>query len=304
MQHTKKIILLLLLFVITMRMSAQELDCQISVTSPQLEGTDKRVFESMQQSMYEFINNRKWTNFNFRVEERIECTILLTVNDRLGSDEFRGTLNLVLRRPVFNTAYNTPLLNTVDKDFTFRFVEFQPLDFSENTYTSNLTSTLAFYIYMFLGMNFDSYAPLGGTPYYEKAQSIVTAAQNAPESGWKGFESQKNRFWFVENFLNPSNAGLRDFMYKYHRQGLDVMYEKVDLGRSAITESMNYLQALYNAKPGLYGLQLILDAKRDEFVNIYSDQRVPPMEKTQVVNILKEIDPANGSKYQTILSGK
>lgn len=300
----KKFILLLFLVTLFARIQAQEIDCQITVTAPQLEGTDKRVFESMQQALYEFINNRKWTNYNFKIEERLECTIILTVNDRMGSDEFRGTLNLVLRRPVYNTAYNTPLINTVDKDFTFRYVEFQPLDFSENTYSSNLTSTLAFYVYMFLGINFDTYSPNGGTPFYEKAQSIVTAAQNAPESGWKGFESQKNRFWFVENFTNPANSALRDFLYKYHRQGMDMMYEKVDQGRTAITESLNYLQIMYNAKPGLYGLQLITDAKRDEIINIYSDQRVPPMEKTQVVNLMKEIDPANGSKYQTIISGK
>jgi hypothetical protein len=288
----------------SLRGTAQELECQISVTSQQIESSDKRVFESLQQAMFEFINNRKWTNYDFRVEERIECTIMLTVNEKIGSDEYRGTLNLVLRRPVYNTAYNSPLLNLVDKDFTFRYVEYQPLDFNENTFLSNLTSTMAFYIFMFLAVDMDSFSPNGGTPFYEKAQLIVTAAQNAQESGWKGYESQKNRFWMIENFTNPSNSALREFLYKYHRQGLDMMYEKTDQGRAAITESLSYLMTLYNAKPGLYGLQIILDAKRDEFVNIYSDDKVPPMEKTQVVNILKEIDPANGSKYQTILTGK
>jgi len=300
----KKILILLSLLLITARSFSQELDCQVSVTAPTLTGTDKRVFETLQSAMYEFINNRKWSNFNLKTEERIECTILLTINDRMGTDDFKGTLNLVLRRPVYNSAYNSVLLNWIDKDFQFHYVEFQPLDFAEGSYTSNLTSTLAFYVNMFLGLYFDSYSVDGGSPFYDKAQSIVNAAQNAQETGWKAYESQKNRFWLVENYLNPANSELRNFSYRFHRLGLDQMYEKLDQGRSEVTEGIELLKTLYNEKPGLFALQLIMDAKRDEFVNIYSDQRVPPMEKTSVVNTLKEIDPANGSKYQTILSGK
>jgi hypothetical protein len=299
----KKILILLAFFLLASRSFSQELDCQVSVTSQQISGTDKRVFETLQSAMYEFMNNKKWSSYNFRTEERIECTILLTVNERLGTDDFRGTLNVVLRRPVYNSAYNTNLLNWIEKDFQFRYVEYQPLNYSDGIYTANITSTMAYYAYMFLGLYFDSFSPSGGTPFLEKAQAVVNAAQNAQEPGWKGYESQKNKFWLVENYLNPSNSELRNFNYKFHRLGLDQMYEKVDQGRSAITESIDMLKTLYNEKPGLFALQLIIDAKRDEFVNIYSDQRVPPMEKTSVVNILKEIDPANGSKYQTILAG-
>jgi hypothetical protein len=157
---------------------------------------------------------------------------------------------------------------------------------------------------MFLGLYFDSFSPYGGSPYFEKAQNVVNSAQNAQESGWKAYEGQKNRFWMVENIQNSANSALRDFLYKFNRQGLDVMYDKLEQGRMAITESLDYLQKMYVAKPDLFLLQLILDTKRDELVNIYSDQRVPPMEKTNVVNLLKEIDPANGSKYQAILEGK
>jgi FMN-dependent NADH-azoreductase len=300
----KKILILLAVFLVSGRSFSQELNCQVSVTAPQLTGTDKRVFETLQTVIYEFMNNRKWTSANLRTEERIECTVLLTITDRMSTDDFKGTLNLVLRRPVYNSAYNSVLLNWIDKDFQFHYVEFQPLDFAEGTYTSNLTSTLAFYSNIFLGLYFDSFSQNGGSQFFDKAQSIVNAAQNAQETGWKGYESQKNRFWLVENYLNPSNSELRDFSYRFHRLGLDQMYEKVDQGRNEVTESLDLLKTLYNEKPGLFALQLILDAKRDEFVNIYSDQRVPPMEKTNVVNTLKEIDPANGSKYQTILSGK
>jgi len=297
----RRIILILAMFVILIHCRSQEISCQVTVNAPKLEGTDRRVFEAIQKAMYEFMNNRKWTNYNFKTEERIDCTMLLTINDRLGSDEFNGTLNVVLRRPVMNAAYNSTLLNYVEKDFQFRYVEFQPMDYSEGTFTSNLTSVLAFYAYMVIGFHFDSYSLGGGRPFFDKAQSIVNTAQNAQETGWKGYEGTRNRYWFAENMLNPSNNDLHDFLYKFHRLGLDQMYDKLDAGRASITESLDLLKTLYNAKPDLYALTIILDAKRDEFVNIYSDQKVPPMEKATVSNLLKEIDPANSSKYQTIL---
>jgi hypothetical protein len=297
----KKVFLIFSLLLLFFHINAQEFDCQISVSAPKMEGTDKRILETLQSALYEFMNNRKWSNFNFQTQERIECSILLTVNDRLGSDDYKGTLNVVLRRPVLNTAYNTILLNYIDKDFQFRYSEYQPLDYSDGQFSSNLTSVLAFYSYMFLGLYFDSFSPYGGSTFFDKAQSVVNAAQNAQEGGWKAYEGQKNRFWMVENIQNSANSQLRDFLYKFNRQGLDVMYDKLEQGRAAITESLELLQKMYVAKPDLFLLILILDTKRDELVNIYSDQRVPPMDKTNVVNLLKEIDPANGSKYQAIL---
>jgi hypothetical protein len=280
---------------------SQELQCQIQLSTQQIEGTDKRIYQTLQTALYEFLNNRKWSNRNFRMEERIECTMVLTLTERLGSQDFRGTLNVVVRRPVLNAAYNSVLLNLLDKDIQFSYVESQPLDYSEGSFTSNLTSVLAYYVYLILGVEFDSYSPSGGSPFFEKAQAVVNSAQGAAETGWKAYEGTRNRYWIVENFMNPGNSPIRDFYYKFHRQGLDQMYERVDQGRSGVTESIDDLKTMYDSKPDLYALTLILDAKRDEFVNIYSDQRVPPMEKTSVVNILKEIDPANSSKYQTIL---
>lgn len=296
----KPVFLTVALLLLIVRGNGQEFNCIVNVSTQKLEGSDKHVYETLQHAIYEFMNNRKWSNFNFRTEERIECTVLLTINERLGSDEFRGNLNLVLRRPVLNTSYNSILLNYLDKGFQFRYVEYQPLDYSDGSFTSNLTSVLAYYSYLFLGLYFDSFSPSGGDQFFEKAQEVVNAAQNAPESGWKAFESEKNRYWLVANYLNPTYSGLRDFSYLYHRMGLDMMYEKVDAGRGSITESLNYIQNVYNTKPGLFALQLIFEAKRDEIVNIYRDQRVPPVEKNNIVNMMKEMDPANSSKYITI----
>lgn len=298
-------ILVILLCIFSLTGSyAQELNAMISINTQKLEGTDKKVFQTLQQAMYEFINNRKWTNFTFKQEERIECTMMVTIDQRLSADEFRGTMNVVIRRPVLNSAYNSVLLNTVDKNIQFKYVEYQPLDYSDGTFTSNLTSILAYYSYTVLGFYLDSFSPSGGSAYFEKAQEVVNAAQNTQDPGWKAFDSDKNRYWIVSNYLNPANSGLRDFAYRYHRLGLDQMYDKVDQSRTSVSEGVEILQKIYNAKPNLYALQLIFDAKRDELVNIYADQRVPPMEKTNITNILKEIDPANSSKYQVIIDGK
>ena len=220
----RKIIILLIVFLASIRSYSQELDCQVSVTAPQISGSDKRIFETLQTAIYEFMNNRKWSSYNFRMEERIECTMLITVTDRMAPDDFKGTINLVLRRPIYNSAYNSILLNWIDKDFQFHYVEYQPLNYAENTFTANLTSVLAYYANIFLGLYFDSFSDNGGNPFFDKAQSIVNTAQNAQETGWKGFESQKNRFWLVENYLNPAYSNLRDFSYRFHRLGLDQMY--------------------------------------------------------------------------------
>jgi hypothetical protein len=300
----KRILIISIFCLAAVFSNAQELNCIVSVSAPKIEGTDKRVFDNLQNAIYEFVNNKKWTNYNFRNEERIECTILVTINERLSQDEFSANFNLVLRRPVLNSAYNSVLLNYLDKGVQFRYVEFQPLDYSDGSFTSNLTSLLAYYTYVYLGLYFDSFSPNGGQAFLEKAQGVVTAAQNATEPGWKAFDGTHNRYWLIENFLNPANASLRDFYYKFHHLGLDQMYDKLDAGREVITQSLDGLKTLYDAKPDLYALQLITDAKRDEFINIYSDQRVPPTEKVVAVNIFKEIDPANGSKYQAILDNK
>ena len=281
---------------------SQEFNVVVQVTSPQVEGTEKKIFETLQQELNDFVNNRKWTNFNYKPEERIEGTILITVSSRVSSDQFVARMNVALRRPVFNASYNSPLLNYIDKDFEFTYVEYQPLEYNDNTYSSSLTSTIAYYLYIYLGLDGDSFARMGGAQYYEKAQNVVNLAQNAREKGWKGFESQKNRYWMIENLTNPTYSSVREAMYKYHRLGLDVMSEDVERGRASINESLELLRKANRERPGLFILQLFLEAKRDELINIYSG--ASPMDKTQAVNILKEIDPANAARYQRILESK
>jgi len=263
-----------------------------------VEGSEKKIFETLQQELYDFVNNTKWTNYIYKPEERIEGTILITVDQRSGED-FKGKINLALRRPVYKASYNSPLFNYLDRDFDFKYVEFQPLEYSDNVFELNLTSTIAYYLYLYLGLDGDSFSRMGGAPYYAKAQNIVNMAQNAREKGWKAFESQKNRFWLIENLTNPTYSSVREAMYRYHRHGLDLMADDVEAGRAGINESLELLKKANREKPGLFILQLFLEAKRDELINIYS--QASPMDKTKAVNTLKEIDPANSNRYQKIL---
>ena len=293
-----RIIVALLLMMIFSVSSAQEIFCNLQVNSQQLQGTDKRIYENMQTSLIEFINDRKWTGYDFKPEERIECNMVITITGRPSTDQFSARLNVVASRPIYGTTYNSTLLNYVDEDFNFEYVEFQPMEYQDNQYMSNLTSVIAYYIYIILGLDFDSYSQYGGGPFFEKAELVVNAAQEGGQVGWNSFEDQRNRYWLVENYLNQSYGDLRIFFYEYHRNGLDVMSEKVDEGRAATLASLIYLQNAYDARPGLFALQLVLDAKRDEFVNIFKGGN--PKEKEESQKILKKLDPANSSTYSKI----
>jgi len=281
---------------------AQELECQVQVSSPQVQGTDRRVFQTLQKEIYEFVNERKWTNYDVKIPEKIECTIGITINDRISNDEFKGTINIQLRRPIFKTSYNSVLLNYYDKNFQFKYLEYESLEFNENSYTSDLTSVIAFYVYIFLGLDFDSFSLYGGTPFYEKAQSIVNSAQSSPYSGWKAFETLKNRYWMVENMLNSSFVDLRAAIYTYHRKGLDLMSDNIEFGRSGVYESLELLRKVNREKPDLFMTKVFLEAKSDEIVNIFS--QASPTDKQKAINILNEIDPANSNRYQQILQNE
>jgi hypothetical protein len=292
--------LFILLQLIAFQGIGQEINCQVQVTARQIQGTDRTAFETMQTALYEFINAQKWTPYSYKLEERVEATILLTINEQLSSERYRGQLNLVLKRPVYKTNLNTTLLNYIDKDIEFTYVENEPLQFSENSFDSNLTAIIAYYINIFLGLDADSFSPLGGTLYYERAQAIVQSAQNISEPGWKAYEKLKNRYWLSENLTNPIYRPVRESLYKYHLLGLDKMFDNAEMGRASIAESIKLLGQANEQKPGSFLIQLILEAKRDEIIQVFSEGA--PNTKTEVVNILKEIDPANSSRYQQILS--
>jgi hypothetical protein len=294
----KRILFLIFSFLL-IRVEAQELYCNVEVTSQQVQGSDRRVYETMRDAIYEFMNNQNWTNFNYKYNERIECSILINVTERPSPDFFRCDMTLALRRPVFNSSYNSILFNYIDKNVDIEYIENQPLDFNVGMFSSNLTSILAFYAYIMIGLDFDSFILNGGDPYYEAALNIVNSAQSTDYQGWNSSESTRNRFWLLENLTNPSYAGIRNFYYEYHIKGLDIMYEEPDKGRQTILSSLAYLQQVKQSRPGLLILQIIADSKRDEFVNVFSEG--VPTEKSNAVKILNEIDPSNAMTYQKIL---
>ncbi len=282
---------------------AQELNCQVQVLSQQVQGTDaKRIFDNMQKQVFEFMNNRKWTNDVFSMNERIECTILINVTEKVSTSEFKATIQVQSRRPIFKSSYGSPLFNYNDQNFQFTYVEFQPFDFNVNTYSSNITSVLAYYAYVILALDYDSFSNLGGTEYWQKAQQIVTNAQNGSDAGtgWKSFESNKNRYWLTENILNPVFAPIRETYYNYHRKGLDIMVDKPDDGRALVLEAVNKLKELHKNRPSSYNMQLFFNAKGDEIINVFSQGS--QQEKQTVTETLNLIDAANSNKYSKILT--
>jgi hypothetical protein len=256
----------------------------------------------MQRDVFEFMNNTVWTNSVFSYTERIDCNILININDQISSDEFNGTITIQLRRPVYNTTYNSTILNFVDNNFRFRYVEYQPLEFDPTTHRSNLISVLAYYTYMILGFDYDTFSPLGGTEYFQMAEKIVNNAQNAPETGWKPYDGSRNRnrYWLVKNVLDREYEPVRRFSYEYYMNGLDRMESRISEARAGMVESLRLLQEVYRKKPDpfMYLLQIVIEAKADEMVNVFSESF--PEEKSRVIQILTEIDPANKARYQKI----
>jgi hypothetical protein len=296
--------LIVLLAVIPGFVKGQELNCNIQISAQRIQGSNRQVFESMQRDLYEFMNNMVWTNHVFSYAERVDCNILINLNDQLSADEFRGTIQIQLSRPVYSTTYKSTMLNFIDNNFQFRYVEFQPLEFDPTTYRSSLVSVLAYYTYMILGFDYDSYSPLGGTEFFQMAEKIVTSAQNAPEPGWKPYDGSRNRnrYWLVKNTLDKEYEGVRMFIYDYNMNGLDKMESRVAEARTSMVESLKLMQEVYRKKPDpfMYLVQVVMEAKSDELINIFSEAF--PEERSRVVQILTEIDPANKNKYEKINS--
>ncbi|WP_238386656.1 type IX secretion system protein PorD [Chitinophaga rupis] len=282
---------------------AQEIRANVTVVAGQVTGVDKKVFTTLQNAIKEFLNNRRWTNDSYTVGERIECNFMLNVQQDLGSNAYKAALTIQATRPVFNSGYVTSLLNTQDNNVAFRYVEFQPLEFSDNRVVandpmvSNLTATLAYYVYIILGLDYDSFSPRGGDDFFKKALNIVSNAPDGKDiAGWKAFEGNRNRYWLQDNLLNAKFSRFHDVMYQYHRQGLDVMYDDMNKGRAAVMNSLNMLYAIQQDIPNSMLLQTFFTAKSDELLKIFS--KAPPQDKSRAAQMLAQMDITNANKYQ------
>ena len=293
----KALLILVLLLGLSTLAKAQELQCDVRVNSTQVSGTDKTVYQSLQTALYEFINNTKFTEINFRQNEKIEGSILIDVKSREG-DYFTAEINIALRRPVYKTNYNSPLFNYVDRKFTFEYMDGQTLDFNPNNYISQLTSTIGYYVYLMLGLDFDSFSPLGGTPFFEICEQITRNVPQGNDDGWSS-TGRQNRYALITEINNSTYEPLRQFIYEYHRYGLDVMSEKTDDGQVAIFNALSHMQGIYERNSMSYFLQLLIETKRDEIIQVFSEGNMKY--RTEAANIMKAIDPSQSSRYDAML---
>ena len=298
----KRFAFILILSCIGTSLFAQELRCTVSINSDQVEGSNKAIFNTLKLSIEEYVNTLRWTNMTFLEAERIDCSILIVVKS-VENDVFNCEFTCQSRRPVYGTSYNTPTLNIKDNNFVFTYQEYDRLDYQQSTFTTNLTALLAYYCYLIIGHDMDSYSKLGGTPYFEACESIVTAAQSASldqaeAAGWKAFESNRNRYALISNLMDEAFKKYRIFYYDYHRHGLDEMVNNVANGRARITKGITALKEAYNARPATYVINAFLDAKSDELINIYKGGTSE--EKKLVYELLTDIDPTRQSQYDNI----
>ena len=281
---------------------SQDLNARVQILSPRIQNTNKRPLEVLETAMTDFLNTKKWSETQLQPQEKIDCNFVITLTEWDGSSNFKGEAQIISSRPIFGSTYNSTILSLNDKNFDFNYSEGQPLDFADQNFINNLSSLLAFYAYTIVGLDEDSFSKLGGSSYFTKAQDVLNNAQNAPYSGWKAFEGLRNRYWLIENLNNKSYLPLRELLYTYHRQGLDLMSDNINKGRKNIAEALPLLSELDKQKQGAMLNQVFFSAKAEEIVGIFS--KSDPIERTKIYNILADADPANITKYEALKTGK
>ncbi len=300
----KYCVTILLALTLLCNVSAQEFRCAVSVnyqklmtTTQPYESTDKKFFDNMKQALEDYINSRRWTNLEVDQQERIDCTMTLILVERTSATDFKGQISVQLRRPVYNSNYTSGLFNYIESaDLTFVYNESQPLDFDMNTFYGNLSSAVSYYLYIMLGIYFDSFGPNGGEQFYEAARTICQTAENSGYKGWKSTESQKARYWFMENHTNSAYAGLHQVYYLYHRMGLDMMTKDQTQARQNILAALQELLQVHKARTNLLSVQQFMDVKISELVSIFTP--APPEEQKQVYQIVKEVSPISVAKLK------
>lgn len=295
------ILLLTALFV-----SAQELRCKVTINSDKIEGSNKSVYETLRQTLEEYINTTRWTNLTFAEKERIDCSMMIIVNS-VDNNVYHCEMQIQSRRPVYNTAYYSTMVNMRDAQFNFLYQEFDRLEYTPGVFTTNIAELVAYYCYLLIGYDMDSYSRLGGTPYFQECEGIVSTAQSASiddaeVKGWKAFDSNRNRYALINNMMDEAFRDFRNYCYEYHRLGLDEMSQNVANGRARIAEGITILRETNKARPATYAVNVFLDAKSDELINIFSQGT--SSEKDLVYETLNAVDPTRQAQYEKIKGGK
>lgn len=262
--------LLTLVFFVCLSLSyAQELNCTVIVNSDQVNQTNKQIFRTLEKSLNDYVNKTQWTSANFDTNQRIECSMMVTIT-QYDNSAFSGTIQIQSNRPVFNSNYQSPVFNYQDKQFSFKYVEFAPLYFNPNVFESNLTAVISYYVYIILGIDADTFSKEGGTPYFEQAQSIVNLSQSSGFSGWKQTDGNRTRWELADNLLSNTFKEYRLALYNYHRQGMDVLVSDPLGAKENILNSITLLEKLNNTRPNSFVLQAFFDAKSEEIANVFS----------------------------------
>jgi hypothetical protein len=302
----KRILVLFLCMGIWGASYCQELQARFTVVSTRVSTqVEKKVFQTLQTALTNFLNNRKWTGDTYQTQEKIKCNFLLNIDQYMGNNVFKATLTVQAARPVYNSSYESPLINFQDADFQFKYIEFQPIEFNENRIqgsdplAANITAMLAYYANLIIGLDYDSFSPRGGDPYFQKAQYIVN---NAPESsdivGWKAFDGQRNRFRLINGLIDSRFTLMHDAIYTYYRGGLDHFYENETDGRAAVLNALNYINTLNSENPGSMIVQVFFQGKSTELLKIFS--MAEPEIKTRARDLLIRLDLTNSSTYKEL----
>ena len=296
----KKLSVLIFLLFSTIKLEAQELNAQVVVNADLVNQTNQQIFQTLEQSLNEFINTRIWSTKPFLNRERITSSFLFTLTSYSGN-QFKATLQVQSQRPIFETNYDSPIINYLDKEVVFTYQEYQPLFYNQSEFESNLVSIISFYVYIILGLDADSFKPFGGNPYFEQAQQIVNLAQQTEINAWKpNAANRRNRHELIDNLRSNTFREYRATLYQYHRKGLDEMVSNAEEGKRVMMEAINNLESLFNRRPNAFLLQLFFDAKVDEIVNIFSDG--PKVNFDEIISTLKKIAPFFGPRWKQIKS--
>ncbi len=290
----------ILLLIWSCPLVAQELNCNVTINSTQITTSDRGIFRDMETGIEQFMNSRKWTNEAYKVHEKISCNMLITITKMPAIGSFSATVQIQAARPVYNTNYSSLIFNFADRDWEFEYIESLPLEYNDNTYTSNLTSMLALYAYLMLGVDADTFSELGGTPYFQRALTVVNNAQQSNRPGWQSIGgNNRSRYWIVENYNNPQMVDLRKSTYTYHRLALDTFDQDPDKSRKIILEGLKEVKKVRDINPNAILLVSFLDAKGKELANIFSSGNIQI--RREAYDIVTTIDPSNRSTYEKMI---
>lgn len=294
----RKFIFLFVLSLAFLQLNAQELNCTVTVIHDQIRGSNKQVFQTLEKAISDYINNTKWTNKNYKKQEKINCALTLNITEQPSNNSFKGVLQVHVLRPIFNSTYESPIFNFSDKNLSFLYEEYQPLIYNESSFESNLTSILTFYAHIILGIDNDTFAYKGGEDHFKKAQNAMLLAQQSGFVGWNRNDGNTTRFQLIDNLLNNLYKDYRFAMYRYHIAGLDALSDNQSKAKNVIGEAITNLQRIYSKRPNAYLLRVFLDTKEEEIVSIF--EKGPEVDTRGLKDMLLRVYPARNNSWDKI----